>query len=240
LQGKALAALICVAAAGFLTGCGGGNSPREQSSSSPSSAEEGPQLAAQGNPEIRQLREEARKLQRRRERKERSQKAGTGPEAVVPAPPGVFHRDSGGGAGQFRTRSGDDSIQDSGVEAAAAERERAAAALHDYLDLRAAHHWAGACTYMAASLIVLLERAVAISPRSSKPKGCPAVLAAMSGAVPQRVLDKLAEVDVGSLRLNGRRGFLLYHGPQGKGYAMLVAKENGEWKVTALDGTVLP
>ena len=154
--------------------------------------------------------------------------------------PVVRHHDSGGGAAQFRTPGGDNSIQESGVEATAGERERAAAALHAYLDLRAAHHWAAACEYMAASLIGLLEQAVAISPRPNKPKGCPAVLKAMSKAAPRHLLDELTAVDVGSLRLNGKRGFLLYHGPEHKDYAMLVAKEAGGWKVTTLDGNLLP
>lgn len=190
---------------------------------------------AGGTAQLRQVREKAAELRQRRERAQAAQ--GRAPASVSRK---LVHHDSGGGAAQFRTRGGDNSIQESGVEAGAAERGRAAAALHAYLDLRAAHHWGAACEYMSASLIVLLEQAVAISPRSQKPKGCPAVLAAMSKAAPQRLLDELTEVDVGSFRQNGNRGFLLYHGPEGKSYAILVAKEAGGWKVTALDGTVLP
>jgi hypothetical protein len=62
----------------------------------------------------------------------------------------------------------------------------------------------------------------------------------MSKAVPQRVLAELDPVDVASLRRNGRRGFLLYHGPQGKDYVMVVAREAGNWRMAALDGTILP
>lgn len=126
------------------------------------------------------------------------------------------------------------------MEADAAERERAAAVLHEYLDQRAAGRWGAACEHMAAPLIVLLEHAVEVSPRSEKPEGCPAILAAMSGAVPRHLLDELAEVDVGSLRRSGDHGFLLYHGPEGKIYAIQVVMEDGAWKVATLDGTVLP
>lgn len=233
MQGKALAALLSLAALALLGGCGGSSTTTAPTSTS-SSTSIG-EAAAGGRSQLRQVRQRARALRRRREREARAQ--GTAP---APVSPKLVHHDSGGGAAQFRTPGGDNSIQESGVEAGAAERERAAAALHAYLDLRAAHHWAAACEYMAASLIVLLEQAVAISPRPNKPKGCPAVLSAMSKAAPQRLLDELTEVDVGSLRLNGNRGFLLYHGPEHKDYAMLVAKEAGGWKVTTLDGTVLP
>jgi hypothetical protein len=163
-----------------------------------------------------------------------SVKAGGG----VPAT-GIAHHDSGGGAAQFRT-GGDNSIQESGVEASAAEREEAAAAFHAYLDLRAARRWAAACEYMAASLIVTLERVIELAPRDPKPQGCGAVLAAMSRSAPQKLLEELAEVDVGSLRVNGQKGFLLYHGPRGKDYVMVVAREADGWKVAALDGTILP
>jgi hypothetical protein len=237
LQGKALAVLIVLAAAALLAGCGGGggSTSTQRASSKPASNGEGGQRSAGAEGPLKHVRKRVQELRRSREREERAHGA-----APAAASPKLVHHDSGGGAAQFRSRGGDNSIQESGVEAGPAERERAAAALHAYLDLRAAHHWGAACEYMSASLIVLLEQAVAISPRSQKPKGCPAVLAAMSKAVPQRLLDELTEVDVGSFRQNGNRGFLLYHGPEGKDYAMMVVKEAGGWKMASLDGTVLP
>lgn len=242
MQGKALATLAGVAVIlASASGCGASDSTSSvsQPSAAPGAGQEAGRPSLQGSPQVKRLRTQARALQHRRMRHEKAHRAEAGSTEAKPAPH-FAHHDSGGGAAQFRTPSGDNSIQESGVEADAAERARAAAALHAYLDLRAAHHWAAACEYMAASLIVLLERAVAISPGGENPKGCPAVLAAMSEAAPQRLLDELAEVDVGSLRLNGQRGFLLYHGPEGKSYAILLAKEAGGWKVTTMDGTVLP
>jgi hypothetical protein len=228
LQGKALAVLLGVLAAALLVACG------QDSGSSTS----GQPVSGSDAVKLRHFKQRIADLQEEREQegKAPAQHANTAPE---PAPLPVHH-DSGGGAAQFRTKGGDNSIEESGVEGDAAERERAAAALHAYLDLRRAHRWAAACEYLAAPLIVTLERAIELSPRKAKPEGCPAVLAAMSKAVPQRVLAQLDRVDVASLRVNGRRGFLLYHGPQRKNYVMVVAKEAGNWRMAALDGSVLP
>jgi hypothetical protein len=188
--------------------------------------------------ELERLKQKARDLRHTREQQHESP---SGDVRSAPVhPPNPAHSDSGGGAAQFRTKGGDNSIQESGVEAGAAERERAAAALHAYLDSRVAHRWAAACEYMAASLVVALQRAVSLSQGSTRPGGCPAILAPMSKRVPQSLLKELAEVDVGSLRLKGDRGFLLYHGPRGKDYVMAVVREAGGWKMANLDGTALP
>lgn len=256
MQGKALgalAALLGVALLVAVPGCGGDSSASSGEASSPATASSGsaqskrpepgrPQSSNSGQPKssgrtaaVRQVRKEAEAIRRQREAQEGARPSG-GTAGAAP----IRHTDSGGGATQFLKPSGDNSIQESGVEASASEREQAAAVLHEYLDQRAAGHWGAACEYMAATLIVLLEHAIAMSPRSNKPEGCPAMLAAMSGAAPPRLLDELAEVDVGSLRRSGEQGFLLYHGPEGKGYAIQVVMEGGAWKVATLDGTVLP
>ena len=71
-------------------------------------------------------------------------------------------------------------------------------------------------------------------------KGCPQILAVLSGRTSQTTLEETAQADVGSLRVNGDRGFLLYHGARGLDYAFPVALEAGEWKLAGLEGTPLP
>jgi hypothetical protein len=232
LQGKALALLLGIAAGVILAACGD-----QSASSQPASG--GSTVTSEGNgaAKLQHFKRRVASLQVERERKSQAQPRDANPPSAAPT---VVHHDSGGGAAQFRTKGGDNSIQESGVEASAAERERAAGALHAYLDLRRAHNWPAACHYLSASLIVLLERAVELSPRRASPEGCPAILAAMSKAVPQRLLAELTEVDVGSLRKNGERGFLLYHGPGGQDYVMNIVEEAGGWKMGNLDGVVLP
>jgi len=150
------------------------------------------------------------------------------------------HSDSGGGSKQFRAPKGfDNSIQDYGEEADTSERDEAAVVLHDFLDARAEKNWAAACTYMAKSIIQSFETLAAQS-KQTKDKSCAAAQEALSGRVPDSELAKAAKADVGSLRIEGDRAFIIYRGaPQGTFYAISMSKEAGAWKVAALSGTPL-
>jgi hypothetical protein len=176
----------------------------------------------------------------RRVQQERQSRAGEGTASAEETgrPPVPSDRDSGGGAAQFRG-SGDNSIQESGVEASASEREQAAASLHGYLDSHAAGHWAAACHYLSATVVAGLERIGAMTHENGGQSGCAAALATLSRGVQPSVLREGARADVGSLRVNGDKGFALYHGARGTSYAMPMVQESGEWKVAALAGAPL-
>ena len=92
---------------------------------------------------------------------------------------------------------------------------------------------------MAASLIIGLERVGSLSTQKHGESGCPKIIAALVAGLPQRTVREGAEANVGSLRLNGDRGFLLYHGARSSSYAIPVVKEGGMWKVAALAGAPL-
>ena len=146
MQGKALATalLICLC---LLIGCGGGGGGQSSSASQGSES-----LAAQGkSPQgveeaAAQLHQSAEQIKRQREgQAEGSQGTGSpaekeeGQAKLPPAQPADTHHDSGGGTAQFATKSGDNSIQESGKEASTAETQAAAAVLHAYLDARVSH-----------------------------------------------------------------------------------------------------
>jgi hypothetical protein len=152
-------------------------------------------------------------------------------------PPDIQHSDSGGGSGQFRSKGGDNSIQEFGHEAGDSERKAAAAVLHAFFDSRAARRWGTACSNMSAKLIASLEQVVARA--EGVANGCAAILGGLSAGVPNSALGEVAVADVGSLRTDGRRGFLLYHGFHKAEYAMPIVIEEGVWKVSALEGSPL-
>jgi hypothetical protein len=236
LQGKALAGLATAALVASMVGCGSGDSgsPTSTSTQPAGGSTESTPASGEAAAVERQFQEGIERAQRRRRRHAAE---GEPNGEAEPAPP-VAHRDSGGGAAQFRG-PGDNSIQESGREASPSERERAAAALHGYLDSHAAGRWTAACRYMSATLVVGLERMGALSQSKHKPKGCPKTLAALSAGLPPRVLREGAQANVGSLRVNGERAFILYHGARGSDYAMPMVKEGGEWRVAALAGAPL-
>jgi hypothetical protein len=226
LPRKALAGLAGLSVVAAIAGCGGGDT----SSSSSASASE---TAAAGTEKLSELQHKVRRLQA--ERRTHAESVG-GQGSPVP-PPGEpsTGRDSGGGSAQFRVE-GDNSVQEFGREAPASERESAAAALHGFFDAWVAHRWKTACFYMSAGVVITLGRLAALGENAPQGAGCPQLFAGLSSGSDAKAIGRAAQIDVGSLRVKGERGFVLYHGAGGAAYAMPMARENGDWKVGALEG----
>lgn len=149
------------------------------------------------------------------------------------------HNDSGGGSQQFRSKGGDNSVQDFGEEADTSERDAAAEALHNFLDARAEGDWAAACDYMSKGVIEPLER-LATQARQIEDKSCGGVLEKLTNpAAKQEMKAEAEQADVGSLRMEGDRAFIIYTGAEGAILAMPMADEGGAWKVASLAGTPL-
>jgi hypothetical protein len=145
---------------------------------------------------------------------------------------------SGGGSGQFRSKGGDNSIQEFGDESDEAELQEAAEVVHGFYVSRAAEEWDKACSYLAKSNIEQLEQ---LADQSAQSKGadCATVLKAFTRPLPASVEREITTVDAGSLRREGEQGFLIYYGAGQVKYAMPLRDEGGNWKVAALSGTTL-
>lgn len=157
---------------------------------------------------------------------------GTGDE-TAPA-----DRDSGGDVEQFVTPGGDNSVQEFGGEAEETELEEAAAALHAFLDARADGDWETTCRYLSSNVLESLE-SFATQAKQLRGKGCPELLGAVSGPATEDARREAAIADVGAMRVEGERGYLLYHGAAKTDYAIPMAREEGGWKVDALGGVPL-
>lgn len=159
----------------------------------------------------------------------------TGAEHFKPKP----HHDSGGGSVQYRVKGGDNSIQDFGSEAEGAEFEKAATALHDFLDARAAGDAAAACSYMSKSVIESFKQ-LAAQAKGAEDTSCAAILERLTNPAAKPAMKaEAAQADVGSLRVEGERAFLIYTGAEKTVLAMPMADEGGTWKVAGLAGTPL-
>jgi hypothetical protein len=145
---------------------------------------------------------------------------------------------SGGGSGQFRTKGGDNSIQEFGDESDESELQEAAEVVHGFYVSRAEEKWETACSYLAKSNIEQLEQ-LANQSAQSKGADCATVLKAFTRPLPAAVEREITTVDAGSLRREGEQGFLIYYGAGHVKYAMPLREEGGSWKVTALSGTTL-
>ena len=149
------------------------------------------------------------------------------------------HHDSGGGSPQFKVEGGDNSVQEFGEEADTSELAAAAAALHNFLDARAEGNWAAACDYMSKATVESFEK-LAAQAKESGDTSCGAILEKLINPAAEQSMKAEAEkADVGSLRTEDERAFLIYTGAEGTVLAMPMADEGGDWKVASLAGTPL-
>jgi hypothetical protein len=149
------------------------------------------------------------------------------------------HNDSGGGSEQFKVKGGDNSVQEFGGEADTAEFDAAAVALHNFLDARAEGNWAAACKYISKDTIESFEK-LAAQVKQGEDTSCGGSLETLTNpAVKQAMKEEATQANVGSLRVEGERAFLIYTGIDGTLAAMAMANEDGVWKVASLTGTPL-
>lgn len=150
--------------------------------------------------------------------------------------------DSRGGSAGFMNPPGyDNSLQTFGKESTEAEFREAADALHGYLDARVAGNWAAACRYLAPSFSdpyleteTSLESGAGVV-RKDYGRGCAAALWYRFHKVPDGYLEAEADVDVGSLRVEGDTGYLLFHNSEESNRSIGVSKEDGHWKLSTTD-----
>lgn len=160
-------------------------------------------------------------------------------EGAFDAPPSKQHRESATGAASFEVKGGDNSIQQFGSEATSSELGQAALALHGYLDARAAGEWTTACSYLADGLAGSMQQLAGTGGQGAKAPSCAEVLASLSAGLPPQLLSESAIADVGALRAQGDRGYLLFHGAEGSDYFIPMASQGGEWRVAAVAPSAL-
>lgn len=221
---RRIAALsAAVFAAGALAACGDSSStatdtvPAKEASSDPSKESE---LGAKGTQDGGS------------QPQQQGDESSSSPTSVDTAPLKV----SGGGADQYRTEGGDNSIQNFGEESEESELEEAATALHDYLVARADEDWPAACASLARTVTDQLD-VLASQSGQLEGKDCAEILGALTPPLPAAVRRESTVVDAGSLRLEDERAFLIYRGAEDTEYAVVMAEEDGTWKVGSLAAT---
>lgn len=174
-----------------------------------------------------------------------SSESGDASDDFAPRP----HEDSGGGSAQFRVKGGDNSVQEFGAEADSSELDAAATVLHNFLDARAQRAWASACSYLSNNVRDSLELVARRAQRAAAEQGVggqqePTTCAnVLRNLTPPVVLPELrreaALADVGSLRVEDGRAFVIYTGLENIVYAVPMANEGGSWKVASIGGSPL-
>lgn len=125
------------------------------------------------------------------------------------------------------------SIANFGKEASLEEREEANAVIQRSYDARAAADFETQCETLERAAVKQLESAEA---KGKKPPTCAEAVRKL--AEPLAKTKDLRKNDiagaVAALRVKGSKAYALYHGTDGKNYALTLKKEDGNWLLTAL------
>ena len=240
---RLLAAFAAAAlAAILLAACGSSDS--SSSTDSTSSGSTAAQTPAEAKARLKERIEAAKKRQEA-ESESAAQKQGGGSSqgsgsSGHSAPKNVSTplKVSGGGSGQFRTKGGDNSVQNYGEEGGESELQEVAEIVHSFYVARAEEKWEQACSYLAKSNVEQLEQLASQSPQF-KGKGCAPILEAFTRPLPAAVQREITAVDAGSFRHDSEQGFLIYTGAEEAVYAMPLRNEDGVWRVAALSGSAI-
>ena len=232
---------VAIAAALALAGCGGDDDSTTTAPTTTAGDGEATQpLPENLSPRARGAIERAQRgQQRRKEAAEVSFREPTGP---APTASGSLPNEGTKrvAPGVPTARGGDNSIQEFGVEAPSAERERAARVFQAYLDVHADGEYARACSYMSRPIKQRLSQ----FGRQAREEGgrsldCAQVMRVFTHGVPKAALRTAADIRVLSMRVEGGQAFLLYRDGGNLPFSVPMNEEGGAWKVSAIAGSAL-
>ncbi|HUC07473.1 MAG TPA: hypothetical protein VMR96_05235 [Solirubrobacterales bacterium] len=135
------------------------------------------------------------------------------------------------GSDQFRDQT-KSPLLDFGAEGSGSELEEVDATVSDFLAVHAKEDWGATCALLSKQMLDKLER-LATNSTSLHDTSCPAFLDAFVVLSAQEKRES-AEIEGGSLRQQGAKGYLIYHGSEDVVYAMPLEREGSAWKVAAL------
>jgi hypothetical protein len=138
---------------------------------------------------------------------------------------------SSGDSDQFRDRT-KSPLLDFGEEGSESELEQADEAVSDFLAAHSREDWEAACDLLSQPMLDKLERLATTSTGLDDPS-CAAFLDAFAVVSAQEKVES-ADIEGGSLRRQGTKGYLIYSGPEEVVYAMPLDQQGDEWRVAAI------
>lgn len=140
-------------------------------------------------------------------------------------------------ASQEKPRHGEDgSLQSFGQEARGEDKEAILAGEQGYLSALGERDFKAACSHLPKQTVDSLTQ---VAPSALRANGCPAILPKL--LVPAAISDaaKQAEGKVTAVRVEGGQAFVLYRAPGARLWAFSLVREDAEWRVTTVTGTVV-
>jgi hypothetical protein len=140
-----------------------------------------------------------------------------------------------GGVEQQRG-GGEKSIEEFGDEAVGSERAAVKGAFTDYLSAISAGDFQAACSHLAANVRKSLEQLVV---KRLRGKSCMTILPKLLSGSAAAIAREQAEGEITKVRVEGNRGFIVFHSPGARLYQMTMVREGGEWKTATVTSSVL-
>jgi hypothetical protein len=141
-----------------------------------------------------------------------------------------------GNSDGFEAPAGDNGIQEFGKEVAGSDLRQADEAVAALFRAVRSNDWSAVCArYLSRQNVEAFKKLAKMTPHI-KGASCPKVLGRLNstGEKPSEPKNGLR-----AIRIEGDRGFGLYRGTDGNGYAIAMKKEDGRWKLNALRPTPL-
>jgi hypothetical protein len=138
---------------------------------------------------------------------------------------------SASGSDQFRDQT-KSPLLDFGEEGSEAELEEADETVGIFLAARAKEDWEETCAQLSKPMLDKLER-LATNSTGLKDTSCPSFLDAFV-VLSAQDKEEGAEIEGGSLRRQGAKGYLIYDGPGEIVSAMPLDRDGKTWKVAAI------
>jgi hypothetical protein len=136
------------------------------------------------------------------------------------------------GDGDFE--GGEEQVEKSGSEAGGSERDAILAAEQDYLAALVSGDYRGACAHLSSSIEESLQAMI-----QGGKKPCAQILAHLVSASAAQGAKQQLDGKVVRVRVEGDHGFVIFHAPGARLYAFPMSREDGGWRVAALNGAVL-
>ena len=132
-------------------------------------------------------------------------------------------------------KGGDNSIQSFGNEADSQQTAEVVAALRGFYKAQAAEDWKTMCADLGSGVqdtFQQLAQQASAAGQDVGDGGCESLLSASHRQIPKKQLKQLANFKVGSVRVKGKRGFVIYKA--GDWFAIPMVSEDQGWKVGSL------
>jgi hypothetical protein len=146
------------------------------------------------------------------------------------------HSASSGNSAGFNAPGGDNGIQEFGKEVAGSDLRQADEAVAALFRAVKSGDWSEVCgRYLSRQNVEAFKKLAKMSPHI-KGAPCPEMVGRLNSTGEEPIAPKNG---LGAIRTEGDRGFGLYRGVDGKGYAISMKKEDDRWKLNALRPTPL-